>query len=228
MAIGYNPKIVTNGLALYLDAANRKSYPGSGTTWFDLSGNNRNATKAGSQSPTYPEHNQIFFTFTGGVTSNNYSRFDVTNIPSFSSLSVFAWYRTSNKTDSKTIIRMNNSDFELSVNQSVSLFIAAGTNWSDVNIQPTRNDATDGNWHNIGLTFNGQTLTGYFDTIQVGTTTRANSTTTASGTLRIGTRDDAFAQHFFGDISLVIIYNRVLTAQEIQQNFNALRGRYGI
>lgn len=44
MAINYNPRIVTNGLITYLDAANKKSYPGSGSTWYDLSGNGNHAT----------------------------------------------------------------------------------------------------------------------------------------------------------------------------------------
>jgi hypothetical protein len=44
MAISYNPRIVTDGLVLALDAGNPKSYPGSGTTWTDLSGNGNNGT----------------------------------------------------------------------------------------------------------------------------------------------------------------------------------------
>ena len=44
MALRHSPKIVTDGLVLALDAANTRSYPGSGSTWFDLSGNNHNAT----------------------------------------------------------------------------------------------------------------------------------------------------------------------------------------
>jgi hypothetical protein len=46
MAVFAGPKIVENGLILYLDAANEKSYPGSGTTWFDLSGQNADAIAA--------------------------------------------------------------------------------------------------------------------------------------------------------------------------------------
>ena len=44
MALAHSPKIVTDGLVLCLDAANPKSYPGSGTTWTDLSGNGNNGT----------------------------------------------------------------------------------------------------------------------------------------------------------------------------------------
>ena len=48
MGIGYNTSVVRDGLVLYLDAANSKSYPGSGTTWFDLTGNNNNAILNGN------------------------------------------------------------------------------------------------------------------------------------------------------------------------------------
>lgn len=228
MSYNNGPKIVTEGLVLYLDAANSKSYSGSGTNWYDLT-KNTDALKNGSQSPTYPQYNSGgWFTFTGGVVANNYSRFDIANIPSFSSLSVFAWYRTSNTTNSKTILRMDNSDFELSINQSTSGFIAAGTHWSDINVQPTISNATNGNWHCIGLVFTGITLIAYFDGVQIATNTRGSSTITAAGTLRIGTRDDAYDQHFFGDIALVKIYNRDLLSTEILQNFNAVRGRFGL
>ena len=229
MALKHSPSIVSDGLILYLDAANTRSYPGSGTTWFDLSSNGRNAIKAGSQSPTYPQFNtNKYFTFTGGVIADNYSRFDVANIPSFSTLSVFVWYRTSDTTNGKTILRMNNSDFELSVNVASNFYVAAGTNFNDINAQATTAEITNGFWHNMGLTFDGINLKGFLDSRQISSNTRSSSTTTAAGTLRIGTRDDAYAQHFFGDIALVKIYNKVLTQGEIFQNFNAMRGRFGI
>ena len=44
MGVFAGPNIVEDGLMLYLDAADPKSYPGSGTSWFDLSGNGRHAT----------------------------------------------------------------------------------------------------------------------------------------------------------------------------------------
>lgn len=221
------PQMVTNGLVLAFDAMDRLSYPGSGTTWRDLSGNGRNAVKAGTQSPTYPMYSDAgYFNFNGGVVAENYSRFDVSNIPSFSQLSVFAWYRTNNTTDSKTILRMDNSDFELSVNQETSVFVAAGTNWNDVYVSATKSNATNGNWHQVGLTFDSQTLISYFDSTQIGTTVRGSSTTTAAGTLRIGTRNDFYAQHFIGDIAQIMLYNRVLTPTEIQQNFNLFKSRF--
>jgi hypothetical protein len=51
MSFYHGPTIVTNGLVLGLDAADRNSYPGSGTSWFDISGKGRNAPINGS--PTF-------------------------------------------------------------------------------------------------------------------------------------------------------------------------------
>ena len=63
MATYYNPKIVTNNLFLYLDAANAKSYPGSGTAWKDLSGQNNDTTLVNG--PTYNSNNSGCFVFDG-------------------------------------------------------------------------------------------------------------------------------------------------------------------
>ena len=70
MGVNYNPAIVTNGLVLALDAANPKSYSGSGITWTDVSGNRIDANKTGAESPTYPTWNSTgYFSFNGGVQS---------------------------------------------------------------------------------------------------------------------------------------------------------------
>ena len=63
MAVGYNPKIVTDNLILALDAANIKSYPGSGTTWTDLSGKGNNGTLVNG--PTFNSGNSGSIEFDG-------------------------------------------------------------------------------------------------------------------------------------------------------------------
>jgi hypothetical protein len=63
MGFNYSPKIVTDGLVLCLDAANSRSYPGSGTTWFDLSGNGNNGTLANG--PTFNANNNGSIVFDG-------------------------------------------------------------------------------------------------------------------------------------------------------------------
>ena len=63
MSLNHSPKIVTDGLVLCLDAASRKSYPGSGTTWFDRSGNGNNGTL--TNGPTFSSDNGGSIVFDG-------------------------------------------------------------------------------------------------------------------------------------------------------------------
>ena len=228
MAFANGGRIVTDGLTVVLDAADRNSYSGSGNIWYDISGNNITATKGGTQSPTYPLWNsQGYFSFLSGSLGTNESRFVTSTIPSFFALSVFVWYRTSDTTNSKTILRMQNSDFELSVNQTI-LFYSAGSNFNDINASITNASSANGNWHNMGLTYDGNNLKGYFDASNVVNSTRGSIVNPQSGPLNIGTRDDAFFQHFVGDISIVTIYNKVLSNAEILQNYNAQKSRFGL
>jgi hypothetical protein len=228
MAFGNGPRIVSDGLVFALDAADRNSYSGTGTIWYDLSGNNGTATKGGTQSPTYPLWNsQGYFTFLSGSLGTNESRFVTSTLPSFSALSVFAWYRTSDTSNNKTILRMQNSDFELSVN-GTTLFYAAGSNFNDINASSANSLSANGTWHNMGLTYDGNNLKAYFDTSNVANTSRGSIVNTASGPLNIGTRDDAFFQHFVGDISTISIYNKILSSTEILQNYNAQKSRFGL
>ena len=68
MAFNNGPRIVTNGLVLCLDASDRNSYPGSGTTWYDVSNNGNHATL--TNGPTFSTSNGGIFTFDG---SNDYA-----------------------------------------------------------------------------------------------------------------------------------------------------------
>ena len=221
-------QIVTNGLIVNLDAANKDSYPGTGTTWYDLSGNGYNGSKQGTQSPTYPLWNTTgYFIFSGGTLGTNFSSFYVPGLPAFSGLSVFAWVRTSDGSESKTILRMQNSDFELSMNGSTQLFYAAGANYDNINTTYNLNFA-DGNWHYMGLTYDGNNLKAYWEGSNVSNNTRGSVVNTEAGDLNIGTRNDAYYQHFIGDIAVIQIYNRTLSAAEITQNYNATKIRFGL
>jgi hypothetical protein len=82
------------------------------------------------------------------------------------------------------------------------------------------------NWHHIVGTYDGTTLTLYRNSSSVGTpvTTTGNITNT-SKSLTLGVRG---GQYYRGNISNVKIYNRALTATEIQQNYIATKSRYGL
>jgi hypothetical protein len=71
MGLGHSPSIVRDGLVLYLDAANPKSYPGSGTTWFDLKGTSNSTLSNG---PTFVNSNKGYFSFDG---VNDYTQINI-------------------------------------------------------------------------------------------------------------------------------------------------------
>jgi hypothetical protein len=89
------PNTVTNGLVLSLDAANVKSYPGSGTTWYDLSGNSKNAT--GVNTPVYSSvgipHMDFTSNPTGSVGAIGNKQFTVpsTFLPVSTSFTIETW-----------------------------------------------------------------------------------------------------------------------------------------
>lgn len=224
----YSTKMITSGLVLHLDAANQRSYPGTGSIWYDLTGNNRNAIKQGTRSPNYPCFNSRgYFNFIGGVVAENYSRFNASGIPAMDQLTAMVWFKTTNSTTAKTLIRMTNSDFELSLN-STTLFYAAGTSFNDIGVGKNIASSVDGKWHQTAVTYNGFSISGYLDGRYEISAIRAASAlaSTQAGFLQIGTRDDAYNQHHVGDIAQVLVYNRCLSADEVKYMYDLFYRRY--
>ena len=77
MSVSYNSSIVTNGLVLCLDAGNPRSYPGSGTAWYDVSGNNKTGTLVNG--PSYNSSNGGSFVFDGVDDYVNVNNFNVSH-----------------------------------------------------------------------------------------------------------------------------------------------------
>ena len=106
MGINYNPRIVTNGLVLALDAGNIKSYPGSGTTWGDLSGNGNVGIM--TNGPVYSSMNGGTIVFDG----NNDNVSIGTNGFSFGSSpgTLSAWAKSAGLSFSRTIFSYGNAE----------------------------------------------------------------------------------------------------------------------
>ena len=87
MGLSHSPRIVTDGLVFCLDAANIRSYPGTGTTWTDLKGGNEGTLTNG---PTFSSDNAGSISTDGSndswlpfsVSSASFSLSSVTRIPS--------------------------------------------------------------------------------------------------------------------------------------------------
>ncbi len=223
MALSHSPKIVIDGLVLCLDAGNPKSYPGSGTTWNDLSGRGNNGTL--TNGPTYNSANGGSLSFDGVDDHVN------VNIPtSINAKTILAFVRVTSSGGDYIVYGLdaNGADNWFGVNGNrVHLF---GTQISDVNnfsLSGTTNILTN-TWYQIGCTIDGTTAKVFLNGIQENSVTQAFTIGAWSTSPTIGRRGSIAQRYFPGNIANLQVYNRALTESEIQQNFNALRGRYGI
>tara|TARA_B100002019_G_C21097691_1_gene511872 strand:- start:180 stop:842 length:663 start_codon:yes stop_codon:yes gene_type:complete len=214
------PDIVTKGLILALDAADPNSYPGNGNTWTDLSLQSNNATLAGNQSFSTDFFGSLSFT-----TSGAWGIVDNTSILPTDAYTKVAWFKPDSST--ANIISGGNDDgkhaFWLG---STNDTLKAGHNGSWNLVEYNAGNMT-GKWNFGAVTFN--TTTGYvlyYNGEQVDTD--SNTTTFINGnTVRIGAYGDN-SNRFNGDINIAMIYNRVLTPSEVQQNYNATKNRFGL
>lgn len=242
MGVQYNPSIVTSGLVLALDSANTKSYPGSGTTWTDLSTSATNAVL--TNGPTYSTSNNGFITFDGlndhGLITN-----PATLRNQDFTISLWVYPQTQNQALA-TIIDFEHSNGNGTVLQGWVIQSEDSTTnryyyityYTGSSFQPVGNfgagkglQITTGVWQNLTYTKSGTSVTGYLNGIQIYTATAASATVsylTPKNAAIAGTVVSALGRYFKGNISSFQIYNRGLSSLEITQNFNALRGRYGI
>jgi len=237
------PRIVTNGLVLNLDAGRQNSYAGIGTAWRDLSGNGNTGTLQNGVGYTNANGGALVF---DGV--DDYSETINPSTLHNQNFSVSIWFNPAVQTN--IIVSMVDFDHAGSPNQGWVLQSEDATTnrfyylgWHDgTRFQPTGGGAygagkgiqiTTSVWQNITYTKTGTSLLGYKNGIQVytGTASNGNVNYIADRNLRIAKVVAFFpsdSRNFKGNISNTQIYNRALSATEITQNFQALRGRFGI
>jgi len=233
MSFVHSPKIVTDGLVLALDAGNTKSYTSGSTTWFDKSGNANNGTL--TNGPTYSSANGGSIVFDGSDDyincGNSTSINDCTN-----TCTVNVWFKQTTSSSYKFLTGKGASDSDenlaLAVAFSISkLYFDVGVSTGPY-IEVTYSYSLN-TWYNICATHNrtggNSTLKVYINGIEIPSTTinPSLSPISNSSNFTIGSgRNNTL--NFPGNIATVQLYNRALSASEIQQNFNATRGRYGI
>jgi len=221
MGVVYNTAgIVTDGLVLALDAANPKSYPGSGTTWFDLSGNGNNGTLVNGVG--YNSGNLGSLVFDG---VNDYAPIGTSGFPFGSSAATLSgWAKTNTISGSwRWIVSYGTG------NTSQSRFL--GINASTYYFGGYSNDITASGvplntWFNMVGVYDETNASMYINGALVSGPT-AKTWNTIANNAQVGRQTNG-SEYWNGNIAQVSIYNRAITAAEIQQNFNALRGRYGI
>lgn len=219
MGVNYSPRIVTDGLVLCLDAANMKSYPGSGTVCTDLSGQGNNVTLINgvgysiellgslifdgiddrASSITLPNPNGQL---SCEVVMNYSTKSTYHNIFDRSSDNPMFWIRPSSQ--SSTIELNTGNGLVSDVGYPNQLIIATAI---------YRSDSTPG----IQLYINGNLV-------------KTQSTIQAAwpNPFTVTLFNRSSGQTFQGNIYSIKFYSRALSSDEIRQNFQALRGRYGI
>lgn len=239
MAFSYSPKIVTDGLVLYLDAANPNSYAGSGTTWGDISRGGNNGTLVNG--PTYNNSNGGSIVFDGvddSITIPN----NITNEFSTNGITVEAWVKHNNFTGSQAYI--NNWYNFTSPQKGFILRTFNGQTfpsfwwcWGSVSGTSSYSVVNASNftmsintwYHVVGVYEKGVSARIYVN----GELKNTNSTVTydivydTTNGVSIGT-SNINTSRMNGNISTSKIYNRVLSSTEILQNYNATKTRFGL
>jgi len=219
------PDINENGLVLYLDAANRKSYPGSGTTWSDLSGNSNNGTL--TNGPTFNSNNLGSIVFDGVDDYVGCGNNSSINLTSYITLST--WTKKSYGSSASVAIDKGRDNygawsllFDVVANKVEFHCRISGTNSS-----VTSNTSYGNNiWTNITTVFTGTNLLIYINGILDNTTNISGTIGTNVIDFSIGKANDGF--NWSGQVANVFIYNRSLSATEILQNYNATKSRFGL
>jgi hypothetical protein len=219
MSFAHSPKIVTDGLVLALDAGNTKSYVSGSTTWFDKSGRGNNGTL--TNGPTFNSDNLGSIVFDGVD--------DISIHPStlyVDNFTLSAWvYKTSSGI--QTIIAKGNSSFVLNFYLRIagnSGFYGTNASFSEILIP----DLVLNIWNNTVLTYDKTSLKYYLNGVFINQNNATNTPSSTTSNTIVGRLGDFNGQYWTGRIATTQIYNRALSAQEVSQNFNALRGRFGI
>lgn len=218
------PDIVRNGLVLYLDAANIKSYPGSGTVWENISGTDNNGTL--TNGPTFNSGSLGSIVFDG---TDTYVSGTLQSLAVGSSNTIEAWVRLNNVNGTKSIFThgRSGSSFNsgmITVNDSLRF-----RNTSNDHALSNPTSLIINRWYHLVLSSVSSGTTGYVNGISQGTTVQTLTNNTISD-YHIGRRSSNSASEFMnGNIAYIKIYqNKALTELEVLQNYNATKGRFGL
>jgi hypothetical protein len=227
MAISYNTSVVRDGLVLYLDAANPKSYPETGTTWFGLNGN----TASLLNGVTYTSNNLGSFNFDG---IDDLCR---TSIPVSTLDNIFTvciWFTLTSTTSSnpdavsKRLISadQSNGSTKWCIGTTPSrqlLFGGSGGTQRTLNYVIELNQI-----YYAVVTHNSTTYSLFINGVNQIRNDTSGIASPNFGNVSIACRPNSIDRLWTGAVFSSMFYNRVLTDEEIKKNFEATRGRYGI
>jgi hypothetical protein len=234
-AIGFNQQdIVKDGLVLWLDVNDKTSYPGTGTSWRDLSRGGNNGTL--TNGPTFNSGNGGSIVFDGGDDYSDHGDASSINIPD--SLSVNMWIKI-NLIDGnwRGVISKRRTDgvtnYGINFNGGANLlqwYFNNGSGYTILSVSLSANFTT-GVWYNLCTIFQKSSTNTlaflYSNGILLNSGTLSGNVGTAVVPLSIG-RSFSGGEYFSGNVATTQIYNRALSQNEITQNYNATKARFGL
>ena len=224
MGSSYNPAIVTDGLVLCLDAANKRSYPKSGTTWSDLAGAN-NGVMYNMSASNFDESNG------GGLVFDGTDEYVQVNQTLSTPFSICSFVKCSGPTKYyNTLINTNpHQVLGISLNRlsggQLYVYIGNGSSWTgSPGIALGSNTMLIDQVYQVTFTSTGSGSVLYLNGVQVATTYHSPSGWGSYYYLgRIGV---ATGEYLRGTIYNTMIYNKSLTGDEVRQNYEATAGRF--
>jgi len=238
MSTKYSPKIITNGLVLSLDAANNKSYPRSGTTWTDLSGNNNNGTL--TNGPTFSSVNGGSIVFDGADDQIDCGNDSSLNIST--NLTLGIWVKFNSLSSAPNLIAKqwcsgNQFSYSWAVLSDGRIYYGFDSDGQCSSITgeytSTNIVCTTGIWYCLNIVHTSTSINLYSNGISIPGILAGSYGTIYTSTVpvRLGVYRNlsgAFASYLSGNISNTSIYNRALSATEVLQNYNATKSRFGL
>ena len=235
MAATYSPKLVTSGLVMCLDAGNRKSYPGTGSKWYDLSGNGYHFDLLNS--PTFNSSDSggtLSFTNSASQTAK-YTSFPFAFANGSFTIGITTYYIPATSNEGVLLCAAGGgiynsgavglearfrgtSQIEYSVNDGIG---------SGIRLQSVPSNPWGGRWSMIWVRHTAQASATLYD-IGAPITTQSYSGEIASATTSDFYIGRGWDTYFNGKISTVHLYDRALSENEILQNVNTTKGRFGL
>ena len=226
--------IVTNGLVLNLDASRLSSYPNTGTTWYDISGNGNNGNLPGTSAPVFVTASSGIMTFDG---INDYVDCGLSNISLPTNITLSAWINQSTLSGYKNIITKEDStgtgmDYGLTTSPNGNLYFWFHNGSYKIHETSTGVINNTNQWYNVVSVFDdvNNIVKMYVNGVEIYNQSETTSLLAhVNSKLFIGWRNSFLnGQPFYGNISNTQIYNRALSQSEITQNFNATKSRFGL
>jgi hypothetical protein len=231
MSIAGPGKIIQDGLVLYLDASNTKSYVSGSTTWTDISRTGNNGTL--TNGPSFSGSNGGVIVFDG---SNDYVAGPTFTGLGSSNRTVDVWFQVrslSATSTSERILTLVTDDTStdtpaLTFAYSNTLSsLSAGFGGTPYNGYVSNFNFTLSTWINLVASITGNNIVVYKDSILIGSATNSGAVG-ANPILYLGRYNNFYSQYADIIISSCKIYNRALSATEVLQNYNVEKKKFGL